>query len=216
MRQLAAHAQKPGVRTRAYQSTLVTQILTLVVILASWLHADREFAALGLAWPRGWRLTLSIALTAGVIFFHISQLRMVRRSPSARQKAGEQIRAAGDTEAIIPRSDDEWPWFVAGCFGVGVVEEVVYRGFLLWYGQAIVGLWSSIVVTVAAFGLAHSYQGWKGVLSTGAAGAFGTAVYLVTASLAAPIVMHVAVDIIYGAMARHALGDVPPASSRTP
>ena len=215
-RKLATHAKEPGVRTRAYQSALVHHVLTLAVVLGLWLLGDRELGALGLTLPTGWRLALSVALATAVIVFHLSQLRTVRRSASAREQARDRILAAGDTQALMPRSDDEWRWFVAGCHGVGVGEEVAYRGFLLWYGQAVIGVWPAIVVSVVAFGLAHVYQGWRGVLSTGAAGALMTAVYLVTASLAAPIVMHVAIDIINGALARHALADASPASSQTP
>ena len=52
----------------------------------------------------------------------------------------------------------------------GVCEEILYRGFGITYVH---WLWPSashlqlIVVTSAAFGIAHSYQGLRGVVLTG-------------------------------------------------
>jgi membrane protease YdiL (CAAX protease family) len=49
---------------------------------------------------------------------------------------------------------------------------------------------------VAAFGLAHLYQGWVGVVATGFVGAVFTALYLWSGSLAVPIVLHVILDLL--------------------
>jgi membrane protease YdiL (CAAX protease family) len=80
----------------------------------------------------------------------------------------------------------------------GVTEELTYRGLLvLALSLAVPDLPHGAVVAVAAvlFGLAHWYQGWLGVLTTGVVGAAFTQLYLSTGSLLLPMVLHVLVDL---------------------
>lgn len=81
----------------------------------------------------------------------------------------------------------------------GIVEEIVYRGFVLWYLAQVMPLWIAVVVSSVAFGLAHSYQGATGALRTGLIGlAFGT-YFVVTGSIWLPIVAHALLDLLQGA-----------------
>ena len=50
-------------------------------------------------------------------------------------------------------------------------------------------------LVACAFGLAHWYQGRLGMLTTGAAGAVLTQLYLTTGSLLLPMVLHVLIDL---------------------
>jgi membrane protease YdiL (CAAX protease family) len=49
-----------------------------------------------------------------------------------------------------------------------------------------------------AFGVAHAYQGMRGIFATGTVGAFAVAVYLLTGSLVAPILLHAILDLVNG------------------
>ena len=75
---------------------------------------------------------------------------------------------------------------------------MLYRGFLLWHFQSLLPGIAAIVAAVVAFGAAHVYQGLRGVLATGAAGAIAMGAYLLTGSLLAPIVLHVTIDLVNG------------------
>ena len=63
----------------------------------------------------------------------------------------------------------------------GVIEELVFRGFVVGWGSHILGddaaRWL-VLLSAGAFGFAHLYQGWAGVASTGLAGLALGLVYL--------------------------------------
>ncbi|WP_164843928.1 CPBP family intramembrane glutamic endopeptidase [Croceicoccus ponticola] len=55
----------------------------------------------------------------------------------------------------------------------GVVEEIVFRGHVIGWGRKVFGEQVALplaIVSACVFGIAHMYQGWSGVLSTGAIG----------------------------------------------
>jgi membrane protease YdiL (CAAX protease family) len=106
---------------------------------------------------------------------------------------------------IIPRSTNQkriW-WFVSLHAGIG--EELFFRGFLLailnWY----LPLWAAAVIAVVLFGLAHTYQGIKGIVSTAVVGAVLMVLYLVTGSLWVSMLAHAVYDIHGGLFAHWAL-----------
>ena len=55
------------------------------------------------------------------------------------------------------------------------------------------------------FGVAHAYQGARGILLTMLAGGAAMALYLLTGSLVAPMFLHATVDLANGFMAYRAL-----------
>jgi uncharacterized protein len=80
----------------------------------------------------------------------------------------------------------------------GICEEIIYRGFLLHFlSKSPFNLEGHILLIVGAaiFGLAHYYQGWKGVLLTGLVGYALSRVYFSTGSLLFPILLHALMDL---------------------
>jgi membrane protease YdiL (CAAX protease family) len=88
----------------------------------------------------------------------------------------------------------------------GVCEEVVFRGYLLWGLDRILPLPGAVVLQALVFGVAHSYQGGKGIVKTGIVGLIMGTIAAATGSLLAPIVIHAAVDLSGGAIAYRAFG----------
>ena len=82
----------------------------------------------------------------------------------------------------------------------GGVEEIVYRGFVLWYLAFFMPLWGAVIVSSVAFGLGHSYQGVIGGLRCGLVGLAFAIFYVVTGSIWLPIIAHATLDILQGAM----------------
>ena len=115
---------------------------------------------------------------------------------SAR-RAAAPMKPLGDVEALMPRNGAETLWTALIAVNAGVSEEVFFRLTLplliaLTTGNAIL----AFVATSLVFGLAHIYQGWVGILATTFAGVVFAAIYLATGSLAAPIAIHVMIDIV--------------------
>ena len=78
-----------------------------------------------------------------------------------------------------------------------MTEEVVYRGLLIAAGVGVFGLSPYLAAFLAAlvYGLAHLYQGWRGVFLTTLVGiAFG-AIFLGTGSLLLTVLVHLSADV---------------------
>jgi CAAX protease family protein len=101
-------------------------------------------------------------------------------------------------ERMLPHDPRELRWFSAVGITAGVCEELLYRGFVLWY----LGHWLPIGPAVAGsaivFGVGHFYQGPRGMIVTAIVGAFMAAIYLVSGSLLAPMVIHALMDLYSG------------------
>lgn len=182
----------PGVRLRAYIGTIVTQWALVVFVLWLWLHNGRRLADLGLHFQINYRFWtgLLLAVVAAVAFAYRS--RQVMRDPRRQ----EVFRRAFDRVGVIlPHSHQELRSFMAVAFTAGVCEEILYRGFLIWYLFWLVGLWPALVVSSLLFGLAHTYQGWRGIVLTGLIGLLEAMFYVLTASLWVPMLLHVAIDV---------------------
>jgi membrane protease YdiL (CAAX protease family) len=62
-------------------------------------------------------------------------------------------------------------------------------------------LWGAAALSVVLFGLAHAYQGAKGIVTTGIVGSLLTLVVLIFGSLWPAIVLHALLDIQQGVVA---------------
>lgn len=94
----------------------------------------------------------------------------------------------------------------------GICEEIVYRGYLIWYLAAFVGAWPAAVLAGFAFGAVHIYQGPAGVVRTGIVGLGAGVLYVGTGSLLWPMILHAAIDLQGGALAQRALAPAPGAA----
>jgi membrane protease YdiL (CAAX protease family) len=100
--------------------------------------------------------------------------------------------------ALLPRTCTERWTFALLAVSAGVCEELVYRGFglaaLRWAAPGISNP-ALIVLTAAAFGLGHLYQGPAGVALTGLLGAYLAWIVISTGSLLPVMALHVVVDL---------------------
>ena len=103
----------------------------------------------------------------------------------------------GDIEALLPRNRREIAACIPLAFNAGISEEIFYRVALPLLVLEVTGsAIASCVISIAAFGMAHWYQGWKGVLATGAVGAFLYWLYLSSGSILKPIIVHIVIDLM--------------------
>jgi membrane protease YdiL (CAAX protease family) len=95
----------------------------------------------------------------------------------------------------------------------GFLEEMLFRGYLqkrirIVLGRSPVAVVTAILLPALAFGLAHSYQGAAGMISTGLMGAlFGIAFVWSAENLWLPILLHgfsntVGIALIYTSLDR--------------
>jgi hypothetical protein len=91
----------------------------------------------------------------------------------------------------------------------GFCEEFIFRGYLIWAFQSLLGLWGAAALSVVLFAVAHAYQGARGIVSTGIVGSLLTLVVLIFGSLLPAIALHALIDIDQGLVAWLVLRQVP-------
>ena len=196
MRKIAAG--HPVDRLHVYRNTMIGHWALLVIALLLWWTAGRPWSGLGLYWSSepAWETALGAAFVVIAIAVLLRQLREVGRT-DARTLAKLRNRL-GSLEAIVPRSPSELRRFHAVSFTAGVVEELLWRGYLIWYLSQAWSLGVAALLSTVAFGIAHGYQGWRQVPSITAVGAALTGLYLLTGTLWASIALHIAIDVLQG------------------
>ena len=192
-----AKAGQPVERIRFYRQTAVVEWIFLVLLIAAWIDFGRPIADLGFvmsAGPGFWAgAVLCIALTAYLLY---SWQGVKKASHAEKAKYAESF---GVLIHFVPQTRRELHNFYAISITAGIVEEIVYRGFVIWYLGQYMPIWSAVAVSSMAFGLGHSYQGATGVARVGLVGlAFG-ALYVITGSIWLPIIAHALLDILQGA-----------------
>jgi CAAX protease family protein len=187
-RQIAAGA--PDAKVRLYRQLVAEQVITAGVVLALWRVGAVPAVNLGLVAPRSWSWSIAgLAAVVGVLVWSSLQLRP--KAQELRQKVRDSVGA------LLPDSPQERSWWAAVSVGAGVSEELVFRGFLLYYCSLYLPHLNTperVLLVSLSFGLAHIYQGWKGAVGTGVLGAVLAGLYLLTGSLLLPVVIHAVVD----------------------
>ena len=113
-------------------------------------------------------------------------------------------RAAGLRDSpflarLLPKTRRERACFASLAFVAGTGEEIAYRGYAMSaLGAMSVGPWVAAAATSVAFGLLHSYQGVRGVVTTGVAGFVFAASFILTGSIWSAIAAHIAIDLVAG------------------
>jgi membrane protease YdiL (CAAX protease family) len=146
----------------------------------------------GLSRFRNWKTTLALGIVAGLLLegfeLFVSQpilVRLLRKQPDL-----EDFRPLiGNLKLTLIFLALAW---ILAAFG----EEMIYRGYLM---NRVADLFNrtrrawivSLIVVHVAFGLAHAYQGWTGVIDEGLSGLLLGVIYLRTGrNLAVPIIAH--------------------------
>jgi len=203
---------EPHTRLRVYRHVMIVSWSLTAAVLAWWFGTGRAAAGVGFAVPRGWPFWIGAVVAAAAAVLLGMQTAGVRASAEMRERIRRQL--AGVAGLLIPRGDRERRAFTALSLTAGFCEEVLFRGFLIWYLRTWLPLPAAVAVSAALFGMAHLYQGWGGVLKTAAAGAIFGVAYGLTGSLWVPIALHATVDVTSGLTGSIALeSGTPPATA---
>ncbi len=173
---------------------IVLCILTLP-IWGLWWWCDRPFSDLGFQ-ASEWS-GLGYALAAAVAVWMVVDTWWQIGTAERLKQAGERWRRDTPT---MPATRVEVLGSLPMIVSAALCEEVIYRGFLLGYGKALLGpsvaaVAGFLVFSSAVFALLHHYQGWARVtkaafLSIGIGG-----IFLATQSLLLPITLHFTLDL---------------------
>ena len=187
-RQIAAGI--PDAKVRLYRELVIEQVITAAAVLLVWRSGRIPGASLGLVAPRSWALTIGV-FVAVVGLLGWSSLRLRPKAEKLRKKIQDNVGA------LLADSHEERSWWAAVSVGAGISEELVFRGFLLYYLSLYLPHLNSaerVLLASFSFGLAHIYQGKSGAIGTGIVGLLLAGVYLLTGSLLLPVVIHAMMD----------------------
>ena len=188
-------------RIAGYRETIAIWLAFSAALVVIWLRHGRAWDDLGLRWGDPLRFALGAAFGLALLWITHQQMRkLASRGASA---VADQL---GDVVFLIPRTRRELGWFRAVSVNAGITEELVFRGFLLWYLEPYVGLGWAAVLAVVAFTLGHAYQGVANVPALALASACFVGLYLWSGSLLLPMVVHALVDIMQGNALARCLG----------
>lgn len=181
-----------------YRTTVVRQwVLAAVAVLVTLVGVGAPPEALGLVprWERELRYLPSVLQGVAVGALAVVALRLDRRRRPGRSLLDALLRPMA---SLLPTSTRERWGFAAVAVTAGVTEELLYRGWLVWFLAlaAPVGAYSgALVVSSVAFGLGHAYQGVVPALLAGLAGLGLALLAYSTGSLLLPVLLHVLVDL---------------------
>jgi membrane protease YdiL (CAAX protease family) len=192
-----------GARAREYYWTMALQWGLAGAVFARLALGHLPASTIGLNLPRGpvgWAGTAVALALVGWL------LRMQSRTATGSERGRAAIsRELSKIAWMLPREKREFAAFSALSMTAGVCEEVLFRGHLLAFLDSLVGPLVGTALAVVVFGVAHAYQGVKGIVRTALIGLFMALVYRATGSLLAPIVAHALIDWSSGRMIERAL-----------
>ena len=202
-----AHRAGPReTRRRSYIQTMVVEWTMALLVLAHWWQAGRPWPDLGFGFSGSLGFWTSLTAVAAVIaFFSWQRLELMLRA-EGRAEVSRQLRGL---RPFLPHDRRELRLFLGVAVTAGVCEEILFRGFLVWYLSLLVpGGWA-LVLSAALFGMAHAYQGTRGILQTAAVGLVLVLLYAFSGSLWVPILLHGFIDANSGILAHSILSREP-------
>jgi membrane protease YdiL (CAAX protease family) len=189
--------RKTGSLVPRYWQTMVRGWLVALLVLLAWRWLGRPFAELGLDVPVGFRGQLGlVAVGAAVLVAAVQFVRLKALTPEQMARAAKAIART----KIGPGTRAELAVFILVALTAGVWEELLYRGFLIWFLAPLTGSIGAVVLSSLVFGLGHIYQGTKGVLFTSAIGLLFAAAFVLTHSLWWLMAAHALIDIYGGSV----------------
>jgi membrane protease YdiL (CAAX protease family) len=203
-------------RMQLYKHTIMSHWALFVIAILVWNRSGRPWAQMGVSTAIDWSFFTAALLTLAAIGFLIFQVGQVMK---ADQPTIDRLaRKFGRLEPLIPHTGHELSRFYAVSLSAGVVEEILWRGFLIAYLTQFLPLLAAATISAAGFGLAHAYQGTQQVPRIALVGAVFVVLYLMSGTIWLPIVLHTAMDILQGRLAyeiahRRSGNDAQPVSS---
>ncbi|MBI1795441.1 MAG: CPBP family intramembrane metalloprotease [Candidatus Eisenbacteria bacterium] len=202
----AADEDVPRVRLWLYRQGIAIQWTLAIACVLLWAAQRRTWAMLGLVPRLSWGLGGVALGFAIVVLYILRERKKAIADDEALARLRERMR---HIERMLPRSNEDLMWFARLSITAGICEELLYRGYLIWYVNSWLGVLPSAAVASVIFGFGHIYQGPRGVLITAVVGLFMSAIYLLTGSLFACMVIHAAMDLYSGMTARIAFAREP-------
>jgi membrane protease YdiL (CAAX protease family) len=209
MKKLLAMPQVSSMeRLALYASTIAFQWFAVAIV--AWRTWAQGFTAFQLGLVVHDRNRIVIASIVGAATIATLQWLNLRRVGKIPVESRGPLQAIA--ERILPQSTMELLSYLALAITAGLCEEFLYRGFAM-AALAHAGLqaWAAVLISSILFGLAHSYQGRGGVVTTLIIGTILGSSRITYDCLVPAVFWHSAVDLVAGTAGPRYLRRKPPA-----
>jgi hypothetical protein len=185
----------PGFKIPFYLRTIILEWVLVVVTIAALAPLILNLPGLiGLQLPKAGSTLLLLGLLTVAIIGIIAMVIL------ARSAKGQEALASSEESALalLPNTRRERRIWVALSITAGVCEELLYRGFVILYLSFMIpsaGVALPLLVSSIIFGVAHAYQGCRGIIATGLLGAGLGGLYVFSGSLIPSMLIHALVDL---------------------
>lgn len=182
-------------RLRLYASTIAFQWILVGLIFWRVDAHGLSTTEMGLGRPSlGRTAVVSTVLAMFLLVNQLLSLKYVGARPQDLRSKLAQVALR-----IFPQDQLERLIFFAVVVTVAVCEELIYRGFAQGVFQDVTrSTIGGIVLSALLFGVAHAYQGRRGIIATCVVGLLFAAAHSLTGSLIPCVIGHFIVDFIAG------------------
>lgn len=188
-----------ALRRSMWTRAVLSQWTLVAAVVALWLWQHRWWSALNVAPRVGW---MEGGMLIGIGFLAIlldRQRRALAEQPDVVEKLRSQL---APVFALLPEDRSEWLPFAALAVTAGICEELLFRGYVTWaLAHLLPSYTAAALVQALLFGVAHFYQGPRGMWKTAMLGIFLTAVVWMTGTLWMAMLIHALMDLNAGDLA---------------
>ena len=178
-------------RITMYERTIFFEWLMFALVVAGlWLHRTSVLTVVGERWRSWKRVGRDIGM--GVLF-------LVGSIMLTSILGGHAHAGSSRTSFLLPHGRNETLVWIALSITAGFCEEALYRGYLQRQLIALTrNVPAGIVLSAAAFGAAHAYQGLQQALQIGTLGLMGGILAYVCKTVRPGMIAHVLQDVMGG------------------
>jgi len=179
----------------SYKQVILIWAAFAICTILIWTTNGRPIALLGAKGMEFLPAVLATGVAIAVIAMVVLPIRSILHSGNGSAELESQL---GEVSLFMPETRPEQKWFRWVSINAGVTEELVYRGYLIWYLTHFLGEWGAAIGAVLLFGLAHAYQGLKQVPGVLLISAVAVGLFVYTRSLIIPVLFHIVLDALQG------------------
>jgi len=157
-----------------------------LAVIAAWSYAQRSYADLGLVSISGIPGVVSIIAAIILIAMVIQYYKAILQSERKLQWVF--------VPELLPHTNKELKLFFYLSATAGITEEILFRGYLIWYMSHFGNIVFAIFISSLLFTFAHAYQGLKATFVIFPVALVLCFLYVYSESLLVPILLHAAIN----------------------
>lgn len=187
-------------RIYVYRGSIVQLVLLMALTLIPAFIAPDYLDAIGLEFifHPGWAISLIVLPLVALWMFN-----RINLTPKAAEKFVKQHAAS---RYLFPAQLKEYHTWVGVSYAAGICEEIMYRGFLLWFLTTLMPLAPAILLANLPFALAHlTTTGLRNSIGAFVLALIFTGAFYLSGGLWLPILLHILVDLYVGTLAHKSL-----------